>query len=68
MYYRLRSEFVRKFESPLSSDSYSAFGKDEADLHDKEVKKVYFYFSFIFVFSYFVLLLLANADKRQQSF
>lgn len=40
MYYRLRSEFVKKFDIPLSSDSYSAFGKDEADVHDKEVKKV----------------------------
>jgi hypothetical protein len=39
MYYRLRSEFVKKFGTALSPDAYSAFGKDESEIHDKEVKQ-----------------------------
>lgn len=40
LYFRLRPEFVRNYNIPLSSDAFSGFGKDDSDVHDLEVKLV----------------------------
>ncbi len=52
LYFRLRAEFVKNYGGALSPDAFSGFGKDDADMHNQEVKKVTLYVNCIFYTNY----------------